>query len=280
MRRPPLLLLLLLSVPLSAAEPISLAVTDFEPLGVFPDQARAVAEIIRTELVGLPGIQVIERARLAVLLEERSLSMSGLTTEQAAELGELTGADYVAVGSVAALGSTYTVSLRLVEVATSEAVLGETQTVGDAEELPWACRSLAVTLAKATGSEAAEVEVPVSGGAPPRAQSLKFYRRGEYDEPRSAFAAAETDLVVWALELLREETALPQTHEVKVQWIDPAGESRWSEVRAAEFAAGQAARRVIGGKGYTETGAWETGVWTLRTLVDGQLALTRTFTID
>ncbi len=272
---------LLLPIACLAGEVVDLAVTDFQALGVFPDQAQAVAEIIRTELVGLPGVRIIERSRLNAVLEERSLTAAGLTADEAAEVGQLTGADFVAVGSLAALGSTFTVSVRLVEVDSAEAVLGETQTVGDAGELPWVCRGLAISLAKTMGQETAEVVVPAGpGGERPAAEELSFYKHGEYESPRAVFDGAETSLVVWALELERADTALLQSYPVTLEWLDPAGEVHWEEVRAAEFAAGQTELRVIGGKGYTEPGAWEPGRWTARVILDGEQVLTRTFLIE
>lgn len=276
-------LLLLIAVPLlcPAAETVTLAVTDFQALGVFPDQAQAVAEIIRTELVGLPGVRVIERSRLNAVLEERSLSMTGLTTDEAAKVGVLTGADYVAVGSLSALGSTYTVSLRLVDVRSSEAVLGETQTVGDAGELPWVCRALAMSLAKSMGRPAEEVTIiPLPGVERPRVLDLLFYAHGQYDTPLTSFSHEETAMIVWSLELERGETTLPRSFPVTVVWLTPEGDTRWEEVRFAEFEGGQTRRRVIGGKGFTEPGSWTPGDWTVRVLLEEDEVLSRGFTVE
>jgi TolB-like protein len=266
----------------AAAEPITLAVTDFQPLGVFPDQALAVAEIIRTELVGLPGVRVIERAQLARVMEERSLSAAGMTTGEAAELGALTGADYIAVGSLSALGETYTLAVRLVDVKSSEAVLGETVTVGKTAELPWACRDLAKALAGAVGAEsdAVDAEVAEPTTRPPEVVSLDFYRHGDYSSPATVFDVAETEMVVWVLKLAREATGPEEAHEVTVVWTAPDGEVRWEEVRSAVFADGQGSLRVIGGKGYTEPGVWQAGEWNITVKLDGSEAASRDFTVE
>jgi hypothetical protein len=266
----------------AAAEPITLAVTDFQPLGVFPDQALAVAEIIRTELVGLPGVRVIERAQLARVMEERSLSAAGMTTGEAAELGALTGADYIAVGSLSALGETYTLAVRLVDVKSSEAVLGETVTVGKTAELPWACRDLAKALAGAVGAEsdAVDAEVAEPTTRPPEVVSLDFYRHGDYSSPATHFSLAETEMVVWVLKLAREATGPEEAHEVTVVWTAPDGEVRWEEVRSAVFADGQGSLRVIGGKGYTEPGVWQAGEWNITVKLDGSEAASRDFTVE
>ncbi len=280
MRGAVLILLLVFSLTV-AQEPITLAVTDFQPLGVFPEQALAVAEILRTELVGLPGVRVIERSQLARVIEERSLSVAGMTAGEAAELGELTGADYIAVGSLSALGETYTVAVRLVAVESSEAILGETATVGTAAELPWACRNLAVALAKVVGAEAEDVVVEVESEAPlPEIASLNFYRYGDYTLPADSFSQTETAMVVWVLWLGREEPGEEEAHEVTVSWINPAGELRWEEVRPAVFEEEHDTVRVIGGKGYTEPGNWQAGEWRIEVMLDGVEAASGGFTVE
>jgi len=265
-----------------AAEPITVAVTDFQPLGVFPDQALAVAEIIRTELVGLPGVCIIERSQLARVMEERSLSAAGMTAGEAAELGALTGADYIAVGSLSALGETYTLAVRLVDVESSEAVLGETVTVGTTAELPWACRDLAKSLAGAIGAEPAAVTEPTvePTARPPEVVSLDFYRHGDYSAPATGFDAAETAMVVWVLKLGREKAGPEETHEVTVVWTAPDGEVRWEELRPAVFAEGQSSLRVIGGKGYTEAGTWQAGEWRVEVKLDGVESDSGGFTVE
>ncbi len=275
------LILLLVSSLAVAQEPITLAVTDFQPLGVFPEQAQAVSEILRTELVGLPGVRVIERSQLARVIEERSLSVAGMTAGEAAELGELTGADYIAVGSLSALGETYTVAVRLVAVESSEAILGETATVGTAAELPWACRNLAVALAKVVGAEAEDVVVEVETEAPPpEVASLNLYRYGDYTLPAESFSQAETAMVVWVLWFKREEPGGEEAHEVTVAWICPTGELMWEEVRPAVFEEEHDTIRVIGGKGYTEPGNWQAGEWRIEVMLDGVEAAAGSFTVE
>ncbi|OGD74760.1 MAG: hypothetical protein A2Y64_07030 [Candidatus Coatesbacteria bacterium RBG_13_66_14] len=265
-----------------AAEPITLAVTDLQSLGVFPDQALAVAEILRTELIGLPGVRVIERSQLARVIEEWSLTTAGMTAGEAAELGALTGADYIAVGSLSALGETYTLAVRLVAVESSEAVLGETVTVGTTAELPWACRDLAKALAEAIGAESgATVVVEVEPTArPPEVVSLDFYRHGDYSAPAASFDQAETEMVVWVLNLEREEAGPEEAHEVTVVWTAPDGGVRWEEVRPAAFGEGENTLRVIGGKGYTEPGTWQAGEWRVQVKLDGAEAASGGFTVE
>jgi|GEM_PF-3379035 len=265
-----LLAVLLMVITVAAVEPIALAVTDFEPLGVFPEQALAVAEILRTELIGFDGITVIERARLRWVFEELSLSQSGITTDDALQIGALAGADYVAVGALSALGSTYTVSVRLVEVSSSTALLGETTTVGAVENLPAAIKELARAIATATGGEV-EVEQTVieEPELPLRVKTLNLYRHGDYSLPQDSFVNSETRLVVWSLELTRSDVSEAETAEVMASWTTPEGEELWNETRQISFEVGESEVRIIGGKGYTEPGNWQLGDWLLTAYLNG-----------
>ncbi len=265
-----IVLLVVLVMAASAGEPIALAVTDFEPLGVFPEQALAVAEILRTELIGFDGITVIERARLRWVFEELSLSQSGITTDDALQIGELAGADYVAVGALSALGSTYTVSVRLVEVSSSTALLGETTTVGAVEDLPSACEGLARAIAAAMGGEVAIEETVVEEPELPlRVKSLNLYRHGDYSLPQESFINSDTRLVVWSLELTRDDVTEAETAEVVASWTTPTGEELWNETRQISFEVGESEVRIIGGKGYTEPGNWQPGGWGLTAYLNG-----------
>jgi len=275
------LALLLMVLTASAEEPIALAVTDFEPLGVFPEEALAVAEILRTELIGFDGITVMERVRLRWVFEELSLSQSGITTDDALQIGELAGADYVAVGALSALGNTYTVSVRLVEVSSATALLGETTTVGAVEDLPAAIEELARTIATATGGEV-EVEETIveEPELPLRVKTLNLYRHGDYNIPQESFVNTETRLVVWSLELTRGDVNKAVTAEVVASWITPEGEELWNETRQISFEMGESEVRIIGGKGYTEPGNWQLGSWGIITYLNGVEVAEASFAIE
>jgi hypothetical protein len=68
------------------------AVLDFQSLLASEDYGIAVAEILRTELVGLGDYTIIERGMLQQIIEEQSLQLSGaIDSETAVEIGKLTG---------------------------------------------------------------------------------------------------------------------------------------------------------------------------------------------
>ena len=121
-----------------------IAVADFESIGCEESVGRAVAEIIRTEIAAEGVFRVIERSRLEDVLAEQSLGTSGMVTEgDLVEIGALLGADMVGVGSVSRIGEIYTLSGRIVLVATGEVVAAASRSVDDEEELVEAARELA-----------------------------------------------------------------------------------------------------------------------------------------
>jgi len=136
---------LLLSLLILAAVAIpKIAVADFESIGCDESVGLALAEIIRTEIAADGVFRVIERGRLEDVLAEQSLGTSGMVTEgDLVEIGALLGADMVGVGSVSRIGDVYTLSGRIVLVATGEVVAAATRSVDDEEELVEAARELA-----------------------------------------------------------------------------------------------------------------------------------------
>lgn len=100
---------LLVCVPLSAAEsgkPV-LAVLKFQDeSGVMPLQGgvgRVLTNILGTELAAREAFTVVERRKLAAILEEQDLAQSGrLKPGEGAKIGQLTGAQYLVMGTITA----------------------------------------------------------------------------------------------------------------------------------------------------------------------------------
>jgi TolB-like protein len=142
-----LVILLALMAVAGLAEQPAIAIVDFEAVNCDIGIAKAVGEIMRTEIIATGKYRVIERAELAQVLEEHAFQRSGLVDASTiAELGRLVGADYVAVGSVSRLAGTYTVAVRYIDVETGEAALGRTETADGEGMLPDVCRRLAAAL--------------------------------------------------------------------------------------------------------------------------------------
>jgi len=127
------LALLLTAVAGFAAPPrSSVAVLDFESIGVDVYIGRAVSEIMRTVLVGNPRFQVVERAQINKALSEQKFQKSGVIDDKSAvEIGKFLGADLIIVGSVVKIGNAYTINSRMIDVKTGEAKLGKNVTGTD-----------------------------------------------------------------------------------------------------------------------------------------------------
>ncbi|MBU1564846.1 MAG: CsgG/HfaB family protein [Proteobacteria bacterium] len=126
-----------------AAGKATVAVLDFESIGSEEYLGKAVAEIMRTELVGADRFRVVERAQIKQALTEQALQVSGvIDTKSAVELGKMLGADLIIVGSVVKIGSAYTINSRMIDVKTGEAQLGRNATGNDLNLLTSLSRDL------------------------------------------------------------------------------------------------------------------------------------------
>ena len=97
---------------------INVAVLPFETTGgrsEARDLGEAAAILLNQVLTTEKGVTVVERSRLKEILEEVSLSLTGLISEEI-KVGELLKADYLIAGAVADLSARFLLAARLVEV--------------------------------------------------------------------------------------------------------------------------------------------------------------------
>lgn len=97
------------------------------------DGGRVVAGILAAELGQLENMSIIERQRIAKVIEEQALHQTGLIDSQSAmEIGKLVGADgvvmgeltdYVAWENVGGYGSTISFSMRMTDVQTGKVII-------------------------------------------------------------------------------------------------------------------------------------------------------------
>ncbi len=181
-----------------AAEKQTVAVLDFESIGSEEHLGKAVAEIMRTELVGTDRFRVVERAQIKQALQEQALQMSGATdTENAVKIGKLLGADLIIVGSVVKIGNSYTVNSRMIDVKTGEAQLGRNATGTDLNLLTSLSRELIDRLF-GTAKKRNDGEMPATTPGPPQTskaspqpanspapQTAALHPQGAGDDPGS-----------------------------------------------------------------------------------------------
>lgn len=146
-----------------AADKPSVAILDFETVGSEEHLGKAVAEIMRTELIDTNKFRVVERAQINKALSEQRFQRSGVTDEKSAtEIGKLLGADLIIIGSVVKIGSSYTINSRMIDIKTGEATLGKNVTGSDLNLLTNLSRTL---IDRLFGRPQKDVELPANAMA-------------------------------------------------------------------------------------------------------------------
>ncbi|MEJ2050128.1 MAG: PEGA domain-containing protein [Calditrichota bacterium] len=99
----------------------TLAILDFDGLGISQQDAQLLTNRLRTILVQSGAYNVIERGQMEDILNEQNFQLSGCTSQECAvQVGQLLGAKWMMTGSIGKIGQTFTVDLRIINVETSE----------------------------------------------------------------------------------------------------------------------------------------------------------------
>ena len=129
---PALLLTLLLCVAPAQAGELRLAVTSFTSASADPGLAplgKGLQSMFTTDLSNVPGLEVVERARLAEIAGELKLASSGFVDPaSAAKAGALLGATHLLTGSFTLLDKELRLDARLFSVARGEVILAQSRT--------------------------------------------------------------------------------------------------------------------------------------------------------
>jgi TolB-like protein len=108
---------MMISLPLSAAEKMTIAVMDFQAQDVARTEAVKISELIRNEMVNSGRYTVLERAQVDKILREQGFQMTGCTDITCAvQVGKLLSARKILVGSVMRFGNNVAVTGRVVDV--------------------------------------------------------------------------------------------------------------------------------------------------------------------
>jgi TolB-like protein len=115
-------LVFIISIPTPAnllfARDESVAVLDFDPKGISETEASVLADRLEAELVRIRRVTVVERGKMGQVLEEQDFQLSGCTSNECAvEIGQILGVTQMVAGSVGKIGSTYSINIRVVDVA-------------------------------------------------------------------------------------------------------------------------------------------------------------------
>ncbi len=98
---------------------LTLAILDFEGLGISEQETRVLTNRLGTHLVQLGTFKIIERGQMQQILKEQDFQLTGCTSDECAvEIGQLIGAQQMLAGSFGRFGSIYTIDMRIIDVAT------------------------------------------------------------------------------------------------------------------------------------------------------------------
>src|SRR5262249_5479282 len=97
----------------------------FDPLG------KGLADMMVTDLAGVPGIQVVEREKLEALLQELKLQRTRYFDPKTAQkIGRGVGAEYAVTGSFVSIAPDIRIDVRVIRINTGEVVTARKVTGG------------------------------------------------------------------------------------------------------------------------------------------------------
>jgi len=133
----------------------SLAVLDLEGRGISNYEAASLTDRLRSELVNTGRVTIVERGRMEQILTEQNFQLTGCTSDECAvEVGQLLGVTTMVAGSVGKVGSTFSLDIRTIDVATGEITRSIMRDYrGEIDGLLREMGHLARTLAQVSGQE-------------------------------------------------------------------------------------------------------------------------------
>ncbi len=163
------LFLIAFMTPLPAWGGEKVAVLDFKSILASEELGVAVAEILRTELIGLGDYTIVERGMLEGIIEEQALQLTGaMDSATAMEIGRLAGAKLVVTGSIVKTGSVYTINARFIDVETGIAKVGQNIRGEGDDEISNMVHQLALVIA---GKTVAAEEVIATAAPQPASEA-------------------------------------------------------------------------------------------------------------
>lgn len=102
----------------------TVAVLDIDAKGgISKGEATTLSDRLRTELVGLNVLTVLERGQMEAILTEQGFNQSGCTSSECiVEAGRLLGVQQMIAGDVGKIGNVLTIDIRVFDVANGKIV--------------------------------------------------------------------------------------------------------------------------------------------------------------
>ena len=103
------------SIPAQQTE--SLAILDLEGRGISAIEAASLTDRLRTALVRIRAVTVVERGQMERVLSEQDFQLAGCTSDECAvEVGQLLGVTTMVAGSIGKVGATFSIDIRTIDV--------------------------------------------------------------------------------------------------------------------------------------------------------------------
>jgi hypothetical protein len=116
--------LIFVSAALSLAQPakLNIAVQELAGKGIDASSAGIISDRLRSEFINTGVFRVMERGEMENILKEQGFQKSGACDEASClvEVGQLLGVERMVAGSIGKVGDFFTISLRMINVATGE----------------------------------------------------------------------------------------------------------------------------------------------------------------
>ncbi|MFH1098087.1 MAG: PorV/PorQ family protein [Candidatus Desantisbacteria bacterium] len=128
---------------------INIAVSDLEAHETSAMEASTIADFLRTELINSQAFIVLERSNMSTILAEQHFQQTGCTTNECAiQMGKILNVQKILIGSFSKILGMYHINVRLVDVETGAAILAETVSFTNTEELSAKITELVNKIAK------------------------------------------------------------------------------------------------------------------------------------
>lgn len=114
-----------------------IAVLDLQAEGISESEAKTLTGRLRSKLVDTNVFEVLEREQMNAVLQEQGFQQSGCVSDEClVEIGRLVGVQQMVGGAIGKIGETYTLDLRIIDVATGRIIRTVSDDYrGDAEGL-------------------------------------------------------------------------------------------------------------------------------------------------
>ena len=190
-------------LPAQTQEKPLITVLPFSAVEVSPSVSLIISQLFETNLVNTGAFEVLSQNERDQILAAQSDSLQGCSDEACAiEIGRLLSAEQLIMGTVAALGTKYIITAKIIDVTTSRTLGAENISAASVEELDVACHELTLRLVRRSLPELAQTirEEPVSSAgaaetdtAPPVTEPPLAEGPGEAVEPPDEEEKPETE---------------------------------------------------------------------------------------